>query len=305
MKSEYNARLRRCADWFSDLPWTVFFVLVLSLLTGLALWKIPKVILKEHPSTTTVDFFERENSIRRTLAQSIAGIVIFSGAFVSIRTLALSREGHLSDRYFNAIEKLSANRGTDLTPDIESRLGAIYGLERLALDSPRDQWFIMEILTEYVRYNAIPQCVTDEPRADVQAALTVIGRRRSNRKRERPRANVYLSLMGSRLCNANLSGAILRGVDLEGVDLKNASLWGAQLQSAALMEANLAGANLRDADLTGAFFRQANLEGADIQNAHVVRPVNLTLDQIRSAKNWELAKYSPDLRRSLGLSSRP
>ena len=42
----------------------------------------------------------------------------------------------------------------DNKPNVEVRLGAIYALERIAFDSPRDQWTIMEVLTAYVRQNA-------------------------------------------------------------------------------------------------------------------------------------------------------
>ncbi len=301
MRLARNARFNRYEEWFSDLPWIAVSVFAISLLVSLALWQVPKRMVKNDPSTNATNRLDRENSIRRTLAQALAGIVVLSGVVVSIRTLRLSREGHLNDRYFNAIEKLGSRYGVDFLPDKELRLGAIYGLERLALDSPRDQWFIMEILTAYVRLNAPPESERHEPREDVQAALTAISRRKINGKRERPRLNVYLSLMPSRLCGANFTGAKLRGVDLERVDLQAASLREAQMQSAALMEANLAGADLQGADLRGAFFRNTILEHADIQNARFEKAIDLTLDQIRSAKNWELAHYSSDFRSSLGL----
>ena len=70
-------------------------------------------------------------------------------------------------------------------------LGAVYTLERIAQDSDRDHIQIMEILCAYIRNNApwtlaqsakmatAPEkrAVDTYPRADIQAALTVIGRR--------------------------------------------------------------------------------------------------------------------------------
>ncbi|MDG1788795.1 MAG: hypothetical protein P8H37_09170, partial [Paracoccaceae bacterium] len=73
--------------------------------------------------------------------------------------------------------------------NIEVRLGAVYALERISQDSDRDHMQIMEILCVYIRTNAPWDMDTDvpwdpetsmsrkEPRADIQAALTVIGRR--------------------------------------------------------------------------------------------------------------------------------
>jgi hypothetical protein len=46
-------------------------------------------------------------------------------------------------------------------PNVEVRLGAIYALERIAYDSPRDHWPIIEVLTAYVRQNA-PAPAQDE-----------------------------------------------------------------------------------------------------------------------------------------------
>ncbi len=40
--------------------------------------------------------------------------------------------------------------------NLEVRLGGIYALERIARDSPKDHWTIMEVLTAYVRENSPP-----------------------------------------------------------------------------------------------------------------------------------------------------
>ncbi|MEG4506812.1 pentapeptide repeat-containing protein [Microcoleus sp. F6_B4] len=52
------------------------------------------------------------------------------------------------------------------------------------------------------------------------------------------------------------------------------------------MSANLSGANLSDADLS-----LANLSGAK----------NLTPEQVKSAKNWQKARYDEDFHKKLGL----
>ncbi len=57
--------------------------------------------------------------------------------------------------------------------------------------------------------------------------------------------------------------------------------------------ADLLGANLQKATLTGANLRGANLADAD----------GLTAPQVKPAKNWELAFYSDDFLRKLGLPS--
>ena len=149
----------------------------------------------------------------------------------------VAEQGHITDRFTKAIEQLGNDK-------LEVRLGAIYALERIAWDSQRDHWPIMETLTAYVRENApwppkeetevseklltalIPvsgdpsdKLVTEEdpvkPRTDIQAILTVLGRRNRDRA-DRGQLNLTNThLRKADLWNANLKGANLRGANLE------------------------------------------------------------------------------------------
>ena len=62
----------------------------------------------------------------------------------------LSRESHVTDRYTKAIEQLGSE-GLDV------RLGAIYALERIMFDSPRDHPTIVEVLAAFVREHSRPK----------------------------------------------------------------------------------------------------------------------------------------------------
>ena len=79
-------------------------------------------------------------------------------------------QGHITDRYTKAIEQLGKLDGDK--PNIEIRLGAIYALERIARDSPRDHWTIMEVLTAYVRQNspAAPEGNPEKPLPEIRSA---------------------------------------------------------------------------------------------------------------------------------------
>src|SRR5215212_9499357 len=69
-------------------------------------------------------------------------------------TLRTTREGQITDRFTRAIDQLGSK-------ELEVRLGGIYALERIASDSERDHWTIMEILTTYVRVHAPRQTCDD------------------------------------------------------------------------------------------------------------------------------------------------
>jgi hypothetical protein len=302
--ADFRHRKRSVFWGISASPWRAVAIYLSLLLLPLVLWALPILQVRHSPLTTAANRFEREDAARKTLAQIVGGIFLLSGFYMSFKTFHLSREGHITDRFTKAIEQLGKMDGAK--PNFEVRLGAIYALERIALDSPRDHWTMVEILTAYVRQNAPVgldrHCTeSDTPRIDIQAILTVLGRRETDTEREQFSRSVYLSLMPSFLCGANLNNANLKGADLEKVVLKGASFWGADLRGAALIKANLQDADLRAAKLEGAFFREAMLEGADLEGANLCDAHDLTIEQIQSAKHWHLAHFSSDLQAKLGL----
>jgi hypothetical protein len=218
-------------------------------------------------------------------------------------TFRVTERGHQTGRYTAAIEQLGN------ADSIAIRLGGIYALEQLAVDSGRrsDQATVVEVLSAFVRVTATPPAHAVSldsvgaaaspdadngemhggpgPAVDVQAALTVLGR--LPHLEHVPRADLAGAyLPGADLGMADLAGADLGGVDLTGahlaqVDLTGASLLGATLidaylgkatlTGAVLVEATLAGAVLARADLTNAALGEAILTGADLTMADLTR----------------------------------
>lgn len=180
--------------------------------------------------------------------------------------IGLTEQGQLTDRFGKAVEQIGSDK-------LDVRLGGIYALERLAHDSRRDQPTIMEVLTAFIRTHApassCPRTPTlgSGPPADIDAALTVIGRRTTDY--DSPNR---LNLSGACLADAHLANVNLNRVDLTNailtratlyqVDLTNALLINANLHEAALPKAKLSFAFLNSADLSNANLATANLEGA-------------------------------------------
>ena len=95
--------------------------------------------------------------------------------------------------------------------------------------------------------------------------------------------------------------ADLREANLRGVNLREANLQGAYMIKADLQEANLVGANLQEATPYGANFQGADLRDANLQGTKLFTTRGLTARQVKAAKNWELAFYSDDFLKELGL----
>lgn len=168
-----------------------------------------------------------------------AGLFAAGALVYTARNFSLARQGQVTDRYTKAIEQLDPSKSLDL------RVGAIYALERIARDSPKDHPTIMEVLAAFIREHSGEQWPQAEPgakqqehytRPDVQAAVTVIGRRTVRYDRQK----------------INLTCAILVGADLTAAHFTDANLRSADLRFATLAGATLVGADLSHADLTKA-----------------------------------------------------
>lgn len=274
----------------------------LIIIAILILWFIPE--LECHGlGKTPEEHFKLVNESRKTIAQILGGAFLLFGLFLTYRKIEIAQEVQITERFTRAIDQLGNDK-------LEISLGGIYALERIAKDSKKDHWTIMEILTNYVRVHAplIPDenpnkdqspgetmsdklefqtqhpsrdrfCGSDSPPPEVQAILTVIGRReRYYKSGEEKRLN---------LRETNLRWLKLEGVHLEGASLNFTDLTRATLKGAHLQETDLTKARLEDADLDG-----AHLEGADLRYAE-----GLTRGQINRAitdNNTKLPEFSED-----------
>jgi uncharacterized protein YjbI with pentapeptide repeats len=221
---------------------------------------------------------------------------------------------------------------TETIPNTEVRIGAIYALEKISCDYEPLHWQIMEILCTYVRRNAPaerkvdasrtkiePATSSDEedfdtsssdekqpsiPYPDVQAALTVIGRRPKTRRQwedERRKKDSHawrLDLRGCDLTGANMEGLCFNGARFDQCVLDYASFNSAQLndahfgkiraQKAKFSRAPLEGADLHcvnalDADFSFANLRSANLEESHFENS-IFKESDLSGARMRQAQ---------------------
>ena len=245
-------------------------------------YKLPQLFTNTETKPFALDIVKTIISAASLIAVIVAAIGLFVNYQDALKDRELTQERLVTDRFTKAVEQLGSTKE-------EVVIGGIYSLERIAKDSPKDQWTIMEVLTAFVRNNSpIPPEIHEllpvekqsqvfeklEPiNIPVQAALTVIGRRNPGRdytieevQDSRPKIK-RLNLSNSNLRGADLRYARLKGANLNGADLMFADLNDANLDGADLRYARLEGANLDGADLRYAHFKGANLNGADLMFA--------------------------------------
>ena len=176
-------------------------------------------------------------------------------------------------------------------------LAIIAGLIALALDTPNQQK-----KSHYEAWQVIALSKGDSGSGGRIQALQDL-------------AEDEVSLAGVSVENAFLEKIKLPGADLFAANFQNSKLWKsnfsyADLRNAKFIGAILAEANLSDANLTGAILAEANLSDANLTGAIFwdkqfgeldKEAKNITPSQIKQAKNWEKAIYSPQFRKKLGL----
>ena len=199
---------------------------------------------------------------------------------------------------------------------LKIRLGGIYALERIANESDKDYWPIMEILTAYVRKNSpvelieieidynLMACKNYEIKKekseiyklplDIQAILTVIGRRKYS---PYSGETEYLDLSKTDISRSNLINAHLEEADLQEINLKDAKLQYTNLQGAFLRDANLQGASLDEINLHKAILKRAKFQYATLTNV-VLTNANLQEANLKNAflgkTNFEDADFGYD-----------
>ncbi len=177
---------RKKRDWPEG--WTLaalgWFVAVLTPiwlgLFGYVLWAMIR-LAATFPDVTAGDDIRWHVLALVGLITAIGGLVgaplALIRVFTTERQTKAAEEGLITDRITKAVDGLGSektviapaldpegNPGRDkngnmatnerTVPNLEVRIGAIYALERISQDSPRDHVQIMEILCAYVRENA-------------------------------------------------------------------------------------------------------------------------------------------------------
>jgi uncharacterized protein YjbI with pentapeptide repeats len=323
---------------------TILVFCLLALGFGASLVYVPRWQINGSGVEEQKERVKLENELRGSLAQIYGIAFILVGLYFVIRRMKasdsvaeLSREGQINERFTRAINQLGASRSNG-EKRLEIRLGGVFALEGIAKISSEYYWPVIEILTAYVRENAPWRGNLEEPveklrlvggaanshdqdiiptkiPADIQAVLTVLGRRKHlYLKGEDHRLDLSrTNLSGASIANANFKGAFMHRAnlkhamliksdissaylddcwmtkaqmpyaDLEGSSLRAANLQGANLMATKLHQTKLTKANLEEADLRGADLREADLREANLQKANLQK-AKLRGANLRGAK---------------------
>ncbi|MDT3441580.1 pentapeptide repeat-containing protein [Pseudofrankia sp. BMG5.37] len=309
--------------WRDRLVWRRAVAALLAGVAGLAVLGavfvvLPGVVVDHDLARASVapqDRLSAVNDVRTTLLQAVGGMIVLFGAYATWRQLRVSQdglratqEGYVTDRFSRAVDQLGSDK-------LETRIGGLHALWRIAEHSARDREAVISIQAAYLRTHLPwPPTGPEAPAAEVpindisplevraadaQVALTGLGVLCQRREQSwvnlsvtdlrradcdglwLPEVNLDRSCMeAAGLYHANLTQASLVSVNLRHADLKTAILRRARCVLADLRGARLVETDLRDADFTEADLREANLRKADANGA-VFRHTDLRLADVR------------------------
>ena len=186
-----------------------------------------------------------------------------------------------TDSYIRAVEQLSSAKNGEngkTEPNIAVRVGAIFGLEKIAYESKDHTYQILGLLSSYIcenagSYESKKNFVS--PRNDIYTALKSIGRLM---KENRPNGDYQPHLHNVDLRKTNLSRFELNYFDFFQAHLDRTVLINTQFVEAILVATDFTLSNLDSVNFKGAFLDRANLVGADMTGTQ-----NLTQEQINKA----------------------
>jgi len=251
-------------------------------------------------------------TLLQTIVTTIGGIAIFWNIVIARRQvtatqqqMVITQEQIITNRFSKAVEQLGSEQ-------LAVRVGAIYSLERIAKDSIRDHWTVMEVLSFFIQdrcplRNGNETSQKIDASKDVQAAVIVLGRRNLSQD---PKVN-NLDLTYIELCwvsfeegdfrNTVFYRSNLNGINFYKANLEKSNFWQANLTRAKLFGANLSQADLVETNFYEADLRKCNLNGAKVSKANFTKVKGLTVEQVKSALQWQEAIYDESFQAQLGL----
>ncbi len=254
---------------------------------------------------------------------TLSGFGALFGFYTAIIRTETAEQGQITDRINKAVEGLGRSNLKD-EPVVEVRLGALYALERIAQDSIRDHVQIMEILCAYIRHNSpwsnrpselkrredkekeekeekkkkktTEKFETDALREDIQAALTIIGRRNSW-----PEIAQRIKIENAQKYKINLKNCDLHHARIENASLCDATIIDSNLTDAIIKNTDFTRAQICVVDMTSAILIDINMKNTDITTSFAydgdfVRCDNFTPKQIKTMFLGKKVKLHTDLK---------
>lgn len=246
---------------------------VTGLLVGVLLWLPPRLIQFDEKGRDA-EFAKLANNYRSTIAQVLGGIAVIAGLYLTARNVFAAEQTRWTKTFSDSVGQLGAT-GTNGEPLLSIRVGAIYSMERLSRDSPRDAMMISNVLLQYVQNRATLAAAREFPTAstspylpDCEASLAVLGAIRARASTGR---NLKLVLLDSFLPNLILTGKQLIGFHFKKVEFSGSHFDGGNLFELMFEDSTLEGCSFAESKLSSLEINLCRGQGASFSAASMKR----------------------------------
>lgn len=214
------------------------------------------------------------------ISSILTALTAVCALLISGMTVRMTADAQMTSRYSNAVEQLGSTSPA-------TKLGGVYALGRLALDSHYDRPVVVELLTDYVRSSIGPEAIDPEtcakfrpPPVEIAAALKVLFYSIRREPADKPIDLSGTCLVGAKLPGADLTCVRLDNAMTDGADFAGANFTDASMQNADLMDSAFTSANFTRADLSGAKFGGTNGSQSSQMTRSVFLEADLTAAQL-------------------------
>ncbi|MEO1582129.1 MAG: hypothetical protein AAFR91_09775 [Pseudomonadota bacterium] len=256
------------------------FVIIIFIIFYYAVMIFPEIQILEinDPTISNKDLASLENEYRKTILQIIAGTAVAIGLYLTYKRIKVTEDGQVTERFTKAIEHLGSKQ-----PSI--CIGGIYALERIAKDSPKDHWMVMEILSSYIRENSSLE--TNNPNtsqgdffdplsnpssysknkieASIQSALSVILRR--NTKNDQRGSQIDLR-------NCFLSGCTISNASMDNLIIEGSHMTNSVIENTTFENISLTNVKFNNSNINNVNFIKIRCENFEMQNS-VINKMNI------------------------------
>lgn len=269
--------------------WTALLLVAIAgaALVTILIIAVPPLLAPADRFASQGDAIKAQNDVRGALLQSVTGLGVLVGVYVTLRQISATRvqlEYTLRTSQAQLASAQQQQQSERLTQSLEHlghesvsvQIAGIATLELIARDSPDLRSLIAQVLVSYIR-TQIPWHPSQDPTvATDNGPFNLLSRA--------PAAEWALVALGRSV----LTGKKDKRLRLNMLDLRGANLEGLQLRVLDFAYSHFEEAFLRDTDLTEAWLYGANLRRADFKDA-VLSGACLVQADLRDARHLELA----------------
>lgn len=190
---------------------------------------------------------------------------------VASRQIEIATESQINDRFTRAMEQLGSE-------NLTIRIGGVHALGKIAEDSPRDAQTIIDILCTFVR----DQTRNDEykksrkgangvfllPRADIQDAITVLGRGQfSLFHKNLERAYLpKVKMINADFSNTSFSNTVLHSTHIFNSKFENCTFFKTQMIKSKIEDVLFQNTNFVSSDMSDSVITSSTIEKTNMDN---------------------------------------